>query len=215
MRQGRQCLDARPAEPRWHRRPSVRETGVHFSVRLTRTVSQRGQLYPHTSLGADISAELFFDAVSQVIIDVPTVYTTSNGTYMAFRSGGLICPAGSPSGADLMSIRSCLEPAIPLVEPFSPQAYHDPYHKPTIISTLSPPLKPALTAASASLGAYPTHSQSRACQVHPGEPTQLGRRLVRSPGRHRLAHVDDGGQQDGHRVGPRCRDVQPARSVRW
>ena len=43
--------------------------------------------------------------VLQVIIDVPTVYTTSNGTYMAFRSGGLICPAGSPAGADLMSIR--------------------------------------------------------------------------------------------------------------
>ncbi len=48
--------------------------------------------------------------VSQVIIDVPTVYTTSNGTYMAFRSGGLICPAGSPAGADLMSIRCCPSP---------------------------------------------------------------------------------------------------------
>ena len=48
--------------------------------------------------------------VSQVIIDVPTVYTTSNATYMAFRSGGLICPAGSPAGADLMSIRCRLCP---------------------------------------------------------------------------------------------------------
>jgi len=42
---------------------------------------------------------------AQVIINVPTVYHTSKGTYMAFRSPGLICPAGSPSGADLMSIR--------------------------------------------------------------------------------------------------------------
>jgi hypothetical protein len=46
------------------------------------------------------------DVVEQVIIDVPTVYQTKNGTYMAFRSSGLInCPAGSPAGADLMSIR--------------------------------------------------------------------------------------------------------------
>ena len=44
-------------------------------------------------------------SAAQVIIDVPTVYQTANATYMAFRSGGLICPAGSPAGADLMSIK--------------------------------------------------------------------------------------------------------------
>ena len=36
---------------------------------------------------------------------MPTVYQTASGTYMAFRSSRLICPAGSPAGADLMSIK--------------------------------------------------------------------------------------------------------------